>query len=122
MKPLLVFYVHQRIDRVVLCLERLKWCVMREGKLLVRIAMRLRSDLAKVVFSAVKPEVETSLRNVRSAIRILDSEVLEITISAPTLSLLRASMNSLMRLTSTVLEVIDVIREQQASANIYSST
>jgi len=95
---------------------------MGEGKLLVRIAMRLRSNLAKVVFSAVKPEVETSLRNVRSAIRILDSEVLEITISAPTLSLLRASMNSLMRLTSTVLEVIDVIREQQANANIYSST
>jgi|GEM_PF-1864859 len=68
-------------------------------------------DLRETLVKSLKPEAESELRGVRASISLIEGGV-RIEIRAPNHSAFRAALNSILRLTSTVLNLIDELRRR----------
>ncbi len=66
-------------------------------------------DLRKTLVKSLKPEMESEMRGVRASISLVEDGV-KIEIHAPSHSAFRAALNSALRLSSTVLNLIDELR------------
>ncbi len=68
-------------------------------------------DLRETLIKSLKPEMESEMRGVRASISLVEDGV-RIEIRAPNHSAFRAALNSVLRLSSTVLNLIDELRRR----------
>jgi len=68
-------------------------------------------DLRKALVRSLKPETEKEMRGVKASIDLV-KEGVKIEIHAPNHSAFRAALNSILRLSSTVLNLIEELRRR----------
>ncbi len=68
-------------------------------------------DLRETLVKSLKPETESEMRGVRANIGLVEEGV-KIEIHAPNHSAFRAALNSVLRLSSTVLNLINELRRR----------